>query len=74
MSHVSPNELLAALRAMSIDADALVFGGSGYSSDSIYHQSLEACAESISRVLNNKTTGRRKRQKRGPESGQEAKT
>jgi hypothetical protein len=53
VSRVTPNELLAALRAMGMDADALVFWGSGYSSDSIYHESLEACAESISRVLNN---------------------
>jgi hypothetical protein len=53
VSRVSPNELLAALRAMGIDADALVLWGRGYSSDSIYHESLEACAESISRVLHN---------------------
>jgi hypothetical protein len=51
-SHVGPNELLATLRATGIDVEALVFWGAGYSVDSIYHESLEACAESIAQALN----------------------
>jgi hypothetical protein len=46
-SRVGPNELLAALRTMGIDVDAMVFFGHGYCIDSIYHDSLEACAESL---------------------------
>ena len=54
-SLVGPNELLAALRAMGIDVDALVFIGAGYSADSIYHNRLEVCAESIAKALNDNT-------------------
>jgi hypothetical protein len=51
-SRVGPNELLAALRAMGIDVDALVFWGAGYSVDSIYQDKLTICAESIARAVN----------------------
>jgi hypothetical protein len=51
-SRVGPNELLATLRAMGIDVGALVFWGAGYSVNSIYHGSLETCAESIAQALN----------------------
>jgi len=51
-SRVGPNELLATLRSMGIDVDRLVFVGAGYSVDSIYHKSLETCAECIARALN----------------------
>jgi hypothetical protein len=51
-SRVGPNELLATLQSMGIDVDALVFWGAGYSVDSIYHESLETCAESIAKALN----------------------
>jgi hypothetical protein len=51
-SRVGPNELLATLRAMGIDVDALVFWGAGYSVDSIYHENLKSCAESIVHALN----------------------
>jgi hypothetical protein len=51
-SRVGPNELLAALRTMGIDVDAMVFWGAGYSVDSIYHDSLETCAEFIAKALN----------------------
>jgi hypothetical protein len=51
-SRVGPNELLAELRTMGIDVDAMVFWGAGYSVDSIYHDSLETCAESIAQALN----------------------
>ena len=51
-SSVGPNELLSMLRATGIDVEALVFWGAGYSVDSIYHESLEACAESIAQALN----------------------
>jgi hypothetical protein len=54
-SRVGPNELLVTLRAMGIDADALVFVGAGYSVDSIYHKSLETCAECIAQALNHNT-------------------
>ena len=50
-SRVGPNELLAALRTMGIDVDAMVFCGAGYSVHSIYHDSLETCAESIAQAL-----------------------
>jgi hypothetical protein len=49
---VGPNDLLATLRSMGIDVDAMVFCGAGYSVDSIYHNSLETCAESIAQALN----------------------
>jgi hypothetical protein len=51
-SRVGPNELFATLLAMGIDAEALVFWGAGYSVDSIYHESLETCAEYIAQALN----------------------
>jgi hypothetical protein len=51
-SRVGPNGLLATLLAMGIDVEALVFWGAGYSVDSIYHESLETCAESIAQALN----------------------
>jgi len=51
-SRVGPNELFATLLAMGIDVEALVFWGAGYSVDSIYHESLETCAESIAQALN----------------------
>jgi hypothetical protein len=51
-SRVGPNELFATLLAMGIDVEALVFWGAGYSVDSIYHESLQTCAESIARALN----------------------
>jgi hypothetical protein len=50
-SRVGPNALLAALRTMGVDVDAMVFWGAGYSVNSIYHDSLEACAESIAQAL-----------------------
>jgi hypothetical protein len=37
---------------MDFDVEALVFLGAGYSVDSIYHESLETCAESIAQALN----------------------
>jgi hypothetical protein len=51
-SRVGPNELLATLRATGIDVNALVFYGAGHSVDSIYHDSMEACAKSIAQALN----------------------
>ena len=51
-SQVGPNKLLTTLRTMGIDVDALVFYGAGYSVNSIYHDSLEACAEAIAKALN----------------------
>ncbi len=51
-SCVAPNELLATLQTMGIDVDALAFWGAGCSVDSIYHESLEICAQSIAQVLN----------------------
>ena len=51
-SRVGPNELFATLLAMDIDVEALVFWGAGYSVDSIYHESLKTCAESIAQALN----------------------
>jgi hypothetical protein len=51
-SRVGPNELLATLRAIGIDVDALVFFGAGYSVDSIYQENLTICAESIARAIN----------------------
>jgi hypothetical protein len=51
-SRVGPNEMLATLLAMSIDVGGLVFWGAGYAVDSIYHESLETCAESIAQALN----------------------
>ena len=46
-SCAGPNELLATLQTMGIDVDALAFWGAGYSVDSIYHENLEICAQSI---------------------------
>jgi len=51
-SRVGPNELLAKLKTMGIDVDSMVFWGAGYSVDSIYHDSLDVCAESIAHALN----------------------
>jgi hypothetical protein len=51
-SRIGPNELLATLRAIDIEVDALVFWGAGYSADTIYHESLKTCAESIAQALN----------------------
>jgi hypothetical protein len=51
-SRVGPNELLAALRTIGIDVDAMVFCGAGYSVHSIYYDGLENCAESIAQALN----------------------
>lgn len=50
-SRVGPNTLLATLRSASIDVDAMVFCGDGYSVNSIYHDSLQSCAESIAQAL-----------------------
>jgi hypothetical protein len=51
-ARVGPNELRATLQAMDIDMEALAFWSAGHSVDSIYHDSLETCAQCIAQALN----------------------
>lgn len=51
-ARVGPNGLREALRTMGIDVEVLVLWGGGYCVDSIYHECLGACAESVAVALN----------------------
>lgn len=59
---VGPNGLLDNLRRHDIDPDAMVYSGGGIGIDSLYHRSLDECAQAIATALakNVRYLGRRK--------------
>ena len=51
VASVGPNGLMGELRASGVDTDTLVSEGGGFGIDSVYHASLDMCAQEIAQAI-----------------------